>query len=211
MTCSFSYSDKKQWIQQLSLKLYCVAYVKQAVDFANRLETRIIIKILNRPYYPRKFDWFWWGWSKKQAQKGFRPLSAMSGIGYFQNQELFEELFWNFLDFSWIFFGGLGFFWEDLFGRISLGGFFGRIFWRIFLGRFFWEDVLRKYLFILLKSTNLFESEMDWCFCQDFVSIKKEGKRKEGQEFGSLEVPCKLIALKNGEIDWSYLCLVAHQ
>ena len=67
------------------------------------------------------------------------------------------EFFGFFLDF----FGGLGFFWEDLFGRISLGGFFGRIFWRIFLGRFFWEDVLRKYLFILLKSTNLFESEMD--------------------------------------------------
>ena len=25
-------SDKKQWIQQQSLKLHCVAYVKQAVD-----------------------------------------------------------------------------------------------------------------------------------------------------------------------------------
>ena len=43
------------------------------------------------------------------------------------------EFFGFFLDF----FGGLGFFWEDLFGRISLGGFFGRIFWRIF-----WENYL---------------------------------------------------------------------
>ena len=34
-------------------------------------------------------------------------------------------------------------------------------------------------------------------FCQDFVSIKKEGGRKEGQEFRSLEVRRKLIALKN--------------
>ena len=53
----------------------------------------------------------------------------------------------------------LGIFWEivcKFFGFI--GKFFGRIFWR-------------NFLFILLKSANLFESERDWCFCQDFVSI----------------------------------------
>ena len=103
----------------------------------------------------------------------------------------------NFLDFSWIFFGGIfweeflgGFFCEDLFGR----NLFGRIFWEDFLRRIFWgEDLFgRNSLFILLKSANLFESERDWCFCQDFVSIKKE----KGKKFRSLEVRGKLIALK---------------
>ena len=37
----------------------------------------------------------------------------------------------------------------------------------------------------------------DFGFCQDFVSIKKEG----GQEFRSLEVRRKLIALKNEKVD----------
>ena len=69
-----------------------------------------------------------------------------------------------------------GFFWE--------GFYWGLFFWEDFLGGFFWEDFLggffgRNSLFILLKSANLFESERDGCFCQDFVSIKKE---EEGQE-----------------------------
>ena len=29
------------------------------------LETRVIIKISSHPWYPRTFDWFSWGWSKK--------------------------------------------------------------------------------------------------------------------------------------------------
>ena len=33
-------------------------------------------------------------------------------------------------------------------------------------------------------------------FCQDFVSIKKEGRKEKGQGFRSLEVRRKLIALK---------------
>ena len=32
---------------------------------------------------------------------------------------------------------------------------------------------------------NIVESERNWCFCQDFVSMEKEGR---GQEFRSLEV-----------------------
>ena len=33
---------------------------------------------------------------KKQARKGFRPLSAMQGIGYFQNFGNFLGIFWEF-------------------------------------------------------------------------------------------------------------------
>ena len=55
---------------------------------------------------------------------------------------------------------------------------------------------------MFLKSTNLFESEKDWCFCQDFVSIKKEG-----QEFRSLEVRRKLIALKKKDAA-NYVALI---
>ena len=29
------------------------------------LKTRIIIKISSHPWYPRTFDWFSWGWTKK--------------------------------------------------------------------------------------------------------------------------------------------------
>ena len=53
---------------------------------------------------------------QKQARKGFRPPSAMKGIGYFQNLGnfliFFLEFFWNFL----------GIFLVDIFGRNSLGG-----------------------------------------------------------------------------------------
>ena len=63
----------------------------------------------------------------KQARKGFRPPSAMKGMGYFQNlRNLLKDFFWrNFL-------GEI--FWRIFFGRIFLGGFFGRIFWVDFLG-----------------------------------------------------------------------------
>ena len=66
----------------------------------------------------------------KQARKGFRPPSAMKGIGYFQNLRknfltIFLEIFvfWKF--FSRIFF-------EEFF--------FGRIFWKKLLREIFWED-----------------------------------------------------------------------
>ena len=105
----------------------------------------------------------------KQARKGFRPPSAMHGIGYFQNLR-------NFLEFRT--FGGIfwGFSWriflEELFWRIFLEDFIGRyflgeIFWEIFLGGLFWEDFLgeifceeffvKNSLFTLLKSSRLFE------------------------------------------------------
>jgi hypothetical protein len=88
------------------------------------------------------------------------------------------KIFWIFSGFLggifWIF---LGFFLEDFFWRIFFGGFF----WRIFLGGFSG----RNSLFTLLKSAKLFESERDWCFCQDFVWIKKE---EEGKKFRSSEV-----------------------
>ena len=52
------------------------------------------------------------------------------------------------------------------------------------LGGFFWKE------FFAYIGFDLFVKIFG--FCQDFVSIKKEG-----QEFRSLEVRCKLIALKN--------------
>ena len=77
---------------------------------------------------------------------------------------------------------------EDYFGRIFFG--------EDILGEFFWEDFFgRNSLFVLLKLANLFESERNLCFCQDFVSKKKE--EVEGKKFRSLEVRRKLIALKN--------------
>jgi hypothetical protein len=98
---------------------------------------------------------------KKQARKGFRPLSAMYGIGYFQNLMNFLknclEIFWIVLEFSGEFFvrNFLGeMFWEDFFGRNFLGGFFGRN----FQGGIFWEEFFgRNSLFTLLKSAKLFE------------------------------------------------------
>ena len=40
----------------------------------------------------------------------------------------------------------------------------------------------------------IFENERNLCFCQDFGVMQG---RKEGQEFRTLEVRSKLIALKN--------------
>ena len=131
------------------------------------------------PIHATLFNLIYLGW-KKPSWKGFSKLNKNFLRNYLETFWIFsgfwggfffiflEELFWR------IFLGG--FFWEDLFGRIFLRGFFG-------------EDFSgRNSLFILLKSVNLFESERKWCFCQDFVSIKKEG-----QEFRPLEVRCKLI------------------
>ena len=76
------------------------------------------------------------GPKSKQARKGFRPPSAMKGIGYFQ--KLIEEFFGNFLG--------------ELFGRIFLGGYLGRIFWEDFWKEFFGRNYLveiRKELMFL--------------------------------------------------------------
>ena len=69
--------------------------------------------------------------------------------------EIFLDLLGNFL----------GIFLDDFFGAI-LRNFFGEIFLEDFFGR--------NSLFTLLK---LFESERDGCFCQNFVSLEKEGKK----------------------------------
>ena len=51
---------------------------------------------------------------QQQARKGFRPLSAMKGIGYFQNLRNFFKIIW-------------GIFW-NCFGIFSVEDFLGGIF-----------------------------------------------------------------------------------
>jgi hypothetical protein len=93
-----------------------------------------------------------------------------------------------------IFFGGnfwqenfLGeIFWEDFFGRIFLGEFFwekffwgnflGGIFWEKFFGRNFLGGILCLHCYLNMKRIDL------------FVKILSQWRRKEGQEFRSLEV-----------------------
>ena len=127
---------------------------------------------------------------KKTSLKGFSASKCdvenwiFSKLGTFW--EICLKFFWIFSGFWGEFFGFfLDFFWMNFLGNlrriflwgclIFLGGFFGEDFFR----RIFWEDFFgRNSLFILLKSASLFESERDWCFCQDFVSIKKEEEGK---------------------------------
>ena len=73
----------------------------------------------------------------KQARKGFRPPSAMKGIGYFQN---LRNLLRIFLEFFWIFWE---IFWE-FFRRIFLKEFIWRNFWEKYFGRIFWEDIFGR-------------------------------------------------------------------
>ena len=63
---------------------------------------------------------------EKQARKGFRPLNAMQGIGYFQNLGNFLR---NCLEIFWIF---QEFFFCNIFG-IFLEKFLGGILWEEFL------------------------------------------------------------------------------
>jgi hypothetical protein len=84
-------------------------------------------------------------------------------------------MFWNFFGFFGEFFGNFlrGFF----FGEIFLEDFFGRIFRKEFFGRNYFVEINKELMFLSR-------------FWGNFVSIKKE-------EFKSLEVRGKLIALKN--------------
>ena len=127
----------------------------------------------------------------KTSPKGFSASKCDVGNWIFSKLGTFWEIvgkffglfrdfggnvFGFFLDFFW------GMFWEEF-----LGGVFWEDFWEDFFGRIFWEDFIgRNSLFTVLKSTNLFESERDWCFCQDFVSKKR--RRRKDKKFRSLEV-----------------------
>ena len=122
----------------------------------------------------------------KQARKGFRPPSAMKGIGYFQNlRNLLRNFFGFFGEFLGDFLGG--FFWKNLFGGI-FGRNFLEFFWEDFFGRIFLRGILWEEFFVYDGVSR---------FC-----LNKEG-RKEGMKFRSLEVRRKLIALKNCRRVWS--------
>ena len=74
----------------------------------------------------------------------------------------------------------LGNFLGGIFGRIFLGGFFGRIFWEEFFGRNYLVEINKELMFLSR-------------FWGNFVSMQEE-------EFRSLEVRRRLIALKNQSI-----------
>ena len=105
------------------------------------------------------------GKREKQARKGFRPLSAMQGIGYFQNLGNFLrnclEIFWilggNFLGIFLEFFGGHSWrtFLEDFLGGLFWRTFLEEFFWKNFFGGIFWRNFLGGIL-TLLKSAKLF-------------------------------------------------------
>ena len=94
----------------------------------------------------------------KQAQKSFRPPSAMKGIGYFQNHRIFLRIF---LEFFGNFLGG--FFLEDFFGRIVFG------------------EIL---CFILMQKKLICLSRF-WFLSRFCLKARKEGRK---EEFRSLEV-----------------------
>mgnify|MGYP007048896769 CR=1 FL=1 len=107
-------------------------------------------------------------WLQKQnsmimeIQDGFSASKCDVGNWMFLKLGIFWEIFWKsfgfFLDF-----------WEEFFWRIVWEDFFGMD----FLGGIFWEEF---FVYIAsVKPAKLFESERDWCFCQDFVSMEKEG------------------------------------
>ena len=109
----------------------------------------------------------------KQARKGFRPPSAMKGIGYFHNLRIVWEMFWKFFGLFWElignFLGGFfrGIFLEVLFWRNFFGGFF----WRIFLRGFFRSNFFgRHYLVEEINKEWMFLSR----FWGNFVSIHRK-------------------------------------
>ena len=81
----------------------------------------------------------------KQARKGFRPPSAMKGIGYFQN---LRNLLIIFLEFFWIFWNFLVIFQEDFFEGIYLEEFFGRNFLGGFFGRNYLVEINKELMFL---------------------------------------------------------------
>ena len=77
---------------------------------------------------------------------------------------------------------------EELFWRIFWEDFFGRIFWEEFLGRVFWEELFGRNYLVEINKVLMFLSR----FLGNFVSM-----HRKKEEFRSLEVRRKLIALKN--------------
>ena len=83
---------------------------------------------------------------------------------------------------SWGFFRRI--FWEEYFGSIFLEDFFGGFFledffWRNFLGGIFWEDFFGRNYSVEINKELIFLSR----FGCNFVSMEKEGRRKEGRNF----------------------------
>ena len=67
--------------------------------------------------------------NKKQARKGFWPLSAMWGLDILKILGFFRDIVWIFLDISWKFFGIV----------LEFFGIFTWLFWEFFLEDF-WEE-----------------------------------------------------------------------
>ena len=120
----------------------------------------------------------------KQARKGFRPPSAMQGIGCFQNLRIFLR---NCLEIFWIFLGIYlgGFFWRNFFGGNFLEEFFGRFFWKNFLGDIFWEDFFGRIFWEELFGRNyLVEINKELMFLSRFWSkFVSMHRKKEGRIF----------------------------
>ena len=124
----------------------------------------------------------------KQAQKGFRPLSAMFVI-------VFLKLFGNYLEFLWIFFLKLfgnfsgGLFWRIYFDGIFLVEFLGGFFRRIFFEEFILEEFFgRIFARIFCEEFNekLFEYGKNLFVCQDCGFCQGFGLRK-GRKVGRKE------------------------
>ena len=119
---------------------------------------------------------------RETSPKGFLASKYDVGNWIFSKSFFFWNCFWNilefFLNFLLIFFA---IFLEDFFGGIFWEKFFGRIFWEDLFGRIFGMNYLGQ---ILCLYWNWLVCQ-DFGFCQDFVSMEKEGR---GQEFRSLEV-----------------------
>ena len=75
-------------------------------------------------------------------------------------------------------------FWEDLLGRI---------FWEDFFGRIFWEEFFGSNYLVEIKKELMFLSR----FWGNFVSMEGRRKEERKEDFRSLEVRRKFIALKN--------------
>ena len=95
-------------------------------------------------------------------------------------------MFGNFFDFLAEFFGTF----LEFLGKIFVNFFIG-FFWRNVLEEFFCEKFLGEFFWV-----ELFWRAYMCVKIFVLVKILSQGRRKEGQEFRSLEVRRKLIALK---------------